>query len=271
MTRTIKASEIKPGMTVKFDLDGWRVDGTVSRVEPVTFGVDFYSTQGLEMTLGEDAPVTVLAEPAPAQPEEPRWIAARAKVGDRRFFTVDESDRPWRKADCMGHIFPYRYSWSDVCSLGQVTVIPDQGWTVPADSPEVPERIEEWDTWDDVPEGVVVTVPGLFCHYRKNQGAVEFSDPDDDPDWTEPGVRTMPRDYGPWTRVTDDAPEVPERIEEWPEWDKHLRAYEWRDQDGRPWIYSRTHGRWYNFSRTAISKLVTDEPKFGPWTRVSDA
>lgn len=69
------------------------------------------------------------------------------------------------------------------------------------DTLEVPERINEWGTWDDVPEGVVVTVPGLFCHYRKNQGVVEFSDPDDDPDWTEPGVRTMPRGYGPWTRV----------------------------------------------------------------------
>ena len=70
---------------------------------------------------------------------------------------------------------------------------------------------------------------------------------------------------------TPTAPNVPERIEEWPEDDEHLRGYEWRDRDGRPWVYSRTHGRWYTFSSTAISKLVTDEPKFGPWTRVTDA
>lgn len=35
-------------------------------------------------------------------------------------------------------------TWAEVCALGQVTVVPDQGWTVPAETPEVPERIEEW-------------------------------------------------------------------------------------------------------------------------------
>lgn len=82
---------------------------------------------------------------------------------------------------------------------------------------------------------------------------------DADPSWTLPA------------QVKVEVPAVPERIEEWPEDDEHLRGYEWRDRDGRPWVYSRTHGRWYTFSSTAISKLVTDEPKFGPWTRVTDA
>ena len=201
MTRTIKASEVKPGMTIQFNLDGWEVKGAVSRVEPVTFGLDFYSTQGVEMTLGEDTPVTVLAEP---QPEEPVTLCARIVVAGRKIYRWTEDPKePWPWRGEALNLDPVLWSWGQLCGLGHVTVIPDQGWTVPDDTPEVPERIEEWDTWDDVPEGVVVTVPGLFCHYRKNQGAVEFSDPDDDPEWTEPGVRAMPRGYGPWTRVTD--------------------------------------------------------------------
>ena len=81
---------------------------------------------------------------------------------------------------------------------------------------------------------------------------------DADPSWTLPAQVKV-------------APVVPERIEEWPKNDEHLRAYEWQDRDGRPWVYSRTHEHWYNFSSSAISKLVTDEPQFGPWTRVTDA
>lgn len=153
-----------------------------------------YTDQSFEMSLDLDAPVTVLAEP---QPEEPTEFGARVVAGGCQFVLVNTALHQW--SDITGLWNP----WREVCARGPVTVIPDQRWTVPADTPEVPERIEEWDTWDDVPEGVVVTVPGLFCHYRKNQGAVEFSDPDDDPEWTEPGVRAMPRGYGPWTRVAD--------------------------------------------------------------------
>lgn len=81
---------------------------------------------------------------------------------------------------------------------------------------------------------------------------------DADPSWTAP-------------EQTHDTPEVPDRIAEWPEDDTALRNYEWRDRDGRPWLYSKTHGNWYNFSGSAISQMVTEAPKFGPWTRVTDA
>ena len=30
-----------------------------------------------------------------------------------------------------------------------MTVVPDQGWTVPAETPEVPDRIEEWPEDDE--------------------------------------------------------------------------------------------------------------------------
>ena len=192
MTRTIKVSEVRPGMEVQFDLSGWDVKGTVATVDVRPHAVWIYTEKWCEMSLDLDSPVTVLSEP---HPEEPTAFGARVVAGGYEFLLSHGGRRSW-KARLDGK----RYAWTDLCEMGSVAVI------------------------------------------------------DATPSWTVP-----------------ETPEVPERIEEWPEWDKHLRAYEWRDHDGRPWIYSRTHGRWYNFSRTAISKLVTDEPKFGPWTRATDA
>lgn len=195
MTRTITPAEIKPGMTIRFDLEGWDVKGTVARMHRRPQGMWLYTDQSFELSLDLDAPVTVLSEP---QPAEPTAFGARVVAGGYEFLLSHGGRRSW-KARLDGK----RYAWTDLCEMGSVAVIDaTPSWTVP-ETPEVPERIEEWDTWDDVPEGVVVTVPGLFCHYRKNQGAIEFSDPDDDPEWTEPGVRAMPRGYGPWTRATD--------------------------------------------------------------------
>lgn len=196
MTRTIKAAEVKPGMNIRFDLEGWDVKGTVARMHRRPQGMWLYTDQSFELSLDLDAPVTVLSEP---QPAEPTAFGARVVAGDLRFVRGRGPVWPWTES-LNGEL----YDWGNVCDEGPVTVIDaDPSWAVPADTPEVPERIEEWDTWEDVPEGVVVTAPGLFCHYRKNQGAIEFSDPDDDPEWTEPGVRAMPRGYGPWTRATD--------------------------------------------------------------------
>lgn len=196
--RQIKASEIKPGMTIR-----WETQVEIKSTTECNGvgGVLISGDNRITEYLASDAKVTVLSEPAPVQPEEPTEFGAKVRVRKGRFVRLVEGDagfRVWFEEGTESW-----WTWDDLCEMGPVTVVPDQGWTVPADSPEVPERIEEWDTWDDVPEGVVVTVPGLFCHYRKNQGVVEFSDPDDDPDWTEPGVRAMPRDYGPWTRATD--------------------------------------------------------------------
>lgn len=192
MTRTIKASEIKPGMEIEIATTRKM---TVNRV--FTWGDshrELRDDSGHVARVNADARIKVLKEP---QPEEPTEFGARVVAGGCQFVLVNTALHQW--SDITGLWNP----WREVCARGPVTVIPDQGWTVPADTPEVPDRIEEWGAWDDVPEGVVVTVPGLFCHYRKNQGVIEFSDPDDDPEWTEPGVRAMPRGYGPWTRVTD--------------------------------------------------------------------
>ena len=203
--RQITAAEVNPGMEVQFDLEGWDVKGTVATVKVRPSAVWIYTEKWCEMPLNLDSPVTVLAEP---QPEEPVTLCARIVVAGRKIYRWTEDPKePWPWRGEALNVDPVLWSWGQLCGLGPVTVIDAApSWTVPeqaTETPVVPERIEEWHTWADVPEGVAVTAPGLFCHYRKNQGAIEFSDPDDDPDWTEPGARAMPRGYGPWTRATD--------------------------------------------------------------------
>lgn len=197
--RQIKPSEVKPGMTIRWETE-MKIKGATERngVGGVLIWDDNQTTEYLD----SDAQITVLSEPAPPQPEEPRWIAARAKVGDYRFFRVDESGQPWRKVDCMGHIFPYQYSWSEVCSLGPVTVILDLGWTVPDDTPEVPD--------------------------------------------------------------------VPDRIEEWPEDDTALRPYPWRDRGGYTWKWLATVSGWECYDELD-DYVESGVPSYGPWTRVTDA
>lgn len=200
----IKASEVKPGMEVEWTQAGVTrkcVAETVDSSSP-RYGVNLHTSEGGLVHIPGNAEVTVLAEPAPPKPEEPRWVAARAKLRDYRFFRVDESDRPWRKADCMGRVFPYRYSWRDVCSLGPVTVVPDQGWTVPDDTPEVPD--------------------------------------------------------------------VPDRIEEWPEDDTALRPYPWRDRGGYTWKWLATVSGWECYDELD-DYVESGVPSYGPWTRVTDA
>ena len=207
MTRTIKASGVKPGMEVRWDSGGITYQCKVDEVNPsISSGfVILDVVGGSKICVRETLSVTVLPDP---QPEELTEFGAMVIAGGfpalRTQGGADEIDPhagPWRVR--MGRDTWRDLTWDELCSMGPVQVVPDQGWTVPADTPEVPERIEEWDTWEDVPAGVAVTAPGLFCHYRKNQGVVEFSGTKEDPDWTKFGVRYMSRRYGPWTRVTD--------------------------------------------------------------------
>ena len=203
MTRTIKASGVKPGMEVRWDSGGITYQCKVGGLFPsITSGlVSVEAAGGGYIPLSRTQPVTVLSEPAPPQPEEPTEFGARVVVDGQRFLRAPEEEGdPWPWLEEKVGVW---HDWDGLLRLGPVTVVPDQGWTVPTDTPEVPERIEEWDTWEDVPEGVAVTSPDLFCHYRKNQGVVEVSYPKQDPDWAKFGVRYMSRRYGPWTRVTD--------------------------------------------------------------------
>lgn len=88
-----------------------------------------------------DIPVTVLSE---TLPEEPITFGARVTAGGLRFVRGYDADWPW-----IDSLDGELYDWVHLCEMGPVTVIPDQGWEVPVESPKVPELIEEWPDNDE--------------------------------------------------------------------------------------------------------------------------
>lgn len=80
------------------------------------------------------------------------------------------------------------------------------------------------------------------------------------PSWTLPAQAT-------------ETPVVPERIEEWPEADEHLRKHKWRDMDGDTWTWAKAEDKWECRSRADIRMGASRRPGswFGPFTRVTDA
>lgn len=188
--RQIKANEVKPGMEIEIVTTRKMTVDRVSAWDDSDW--ELSDDSGHVARVNADAKITVLSEP---HPEEPRWIAARAKLRDYRFFRVDESDRPWRKADCMGRASSHRYSWSEICSLGPVQVIPDQGWTAPDEStPEVPEKLYVWPENDEHLRGHKwCDNDGDTAQYIN--GAWRYLWP------SGPGfAHAAPLENGPWTR-----------------------------------------------------------------------
>lgn len=76
-----------------------------------------------------------------------------------------------------------------------------------------------------------------------------------------------------WT--VPDTPEVPERIEEWPANNEHLRGHRWRDRDGDVWFFDDTLTSGGSCWRLAVSDIRRGAPFAwpigGPWERVTDA
>lgn len=201
MTRIIKASEVKPGMTIRAEYLGVTKELTVSYIDPVrdTGGAEARTGLGGFVYLSGRKPVTVLSEPAPTQPEEPTEFGARVVVDGRRFLRSPEDrvdSQPWLEEN-EG---TWR-DWEELTYLGPVTVIPDQGWAVPG------------------------------------------------------------------------TPEVPDRIEEWPESDEHLRPYPWRDRDGDTWTWAKAQATWVCRDHRGDSQMARSRPSswHAPFTRVTDA
>ena len=196
MTRTIKASEVKPGMEVEF---------TLTRRMTIRKNVEGdYSERELEdvsgniVFVGADTPVTVVSEP---QPEEPTEFGARVRGGDddEHYVRTGNGRYPWGRDDgCL-------FTWAEVCEMGPVTVVPDQGWKVPAE--------------------------------------------------------------------TELTPEVPERIEEWPENDEHLRPYSWQDLEGDTWTWAKAQAEWecHDDRNDYLTAGSRPSPRFAPFVRVTDA
>lgn len=90
----------------------------------------------------------------------------------------------------------YRWTWDDLCEMGPVTVIPDQGWTVPADTSVVPERIEEWPEDDTA----LRPHPWRDCNGRVwRYGFIGSA-----AGWSYDGALSWDKPLpGPWTRETD--------------------------------------------------------------------
>ena len=101
----------------------------------------------------------------------------------------------------------------------------------------------------------------MWVNWRDVCALGEVTVIDADPSWTLPAQVKV-------------APVVPERIEEWPERDEHLRAYQWRDCYGVRWHSERraldTPDSWVA-RLPGGRRLDFEKPTRGPWTRVADA
>ena len=187
--KQIKASEIKPGMTIRWGRWDISYQCTLTRVERFNGGpgVQEETRQGKTVFLRGDEDVLVVKEPP--QPEEPTEFGARVVVKGRRFLRspedkcdvqawLEEGDGIWR-------------DWDELCAMGPVTVIPDR------------IEIGEWPVDDD----------GLKAYrWRDRFGFIWHSERRalDFPDlWVTSlrgptgRVETTKPTRGPWTRVTD--------------------------------------------------------------------
>ena len=201
--RQIKASEVKPGMEVEWTQAGVTrkcVAETVDSASP-RYGVNLHTSEGGLVHIPGNAEVTVLSEPAPVQPEEPVTLCARIVVAGRKIYRWTEDPKePWPWRGEALNVDPVLWSWGQLCGLGQVTII------------------------------------------------------DADPSWTVP-----------------DTPEVPERIEEWPEDDTALRKHKWREHCGYTWMWVATASEWECYDEVGNYVASGWRPSCGPWTRVTDA
>ena len=90
MTRTIKVSEVRPGMEVQWTSLGItrRCTGEVVDAGSPRDGVNLRTSEGGAVHIPGDAEVTVLTEP---QPEEPTEFGARVVAGGCQFVLVNLS------------------------------------------------------------------------------------------------------------------------------------------------------------------------------------
>lgn len=206
--RQIKASAVKPGMTIRWD-DGYGVQEiTPSKVVPLDMrtlpATILEGDCGVWRATDSDRLVTVLSEPAEPQPEEPVTLCARIVVAGRKIYRWTEDPKePWPWRGEALNVDPVLWSWGQLCGLGPVTVVDAApSWTAPEqthDTPEVPNTVHVW------PENDTALRP---YPWRDRDGgtwkwlttASEWECYDESGYYLQSGGRPF---YGPWTRVTD--------------------------------------------------------------------
>ena len=124
MTRMITAQQVKPGMKIKFERNGWEYAADVHLVG----GVDDPSMDSVLVwakvksgvcgdveAIDKRETVTVLEE---AQPDEPKKPGSLVVVEGAQFIRCDNSDLSWRQVDAGRWFF-----WDDLRAMGQIRVV----------------------------------------------------------------------------------------------------------------------------------------------------
>lgn len=162
MTRTIKAKDILPGMTIRWGSGDVSCQCTLSRVERFNDAQDVQGeTRHRQIVLIQgDKDVLVVKEP---QPPEPTAFGACVEVAGVKYVRCDDDELEWKGIEVFGW-----WRWSELCDKGQVTVInPDPFANTEPREPRV------WDRWEDVPQMTAVRVQGLESLFRKRGCDVE--------------------------------------------------------------------------------------------------
>lgn len=197
MSRTIKASEVTPGMKIQWEVDDSVIQTYAKAVKRVERGARMEITTRTDAFwyICSDIPVTVLSEPLP---EEPTTFGARVMAGGLMFVRGIHHERPW-----MVSLDGELYDWNDLCKLGSVAVIEAEPyWEIPTDvdsDSEVPKRIKEWPEndehlrdhkWSDERGDIWSSWSGKWGYQVYGGKWIPLLD------------ATRPFD-GPWIRVTD--------------------------------------------------------------------
>lgn len=163
MTRTIKAKDIKPGMTIRWG------EGDVSHQCPLA-GVERFNNdqdvqgntpQGQVVLLHRDDDVLVVKEPPrPAEPTEFGVMVTVDGCPAVRVSARGSEPGIWA-LEPVGRTPLYK-TWAELLELGEVKI--------PGERPTDDAAPITWARWEDIPVGVPVEHPGLCRTYRKISG-----------------------------------------------------------------------------------------------------
>lgn len=125
--RTIKAKDIKCGMTIEWASKGLTKKAVVKGVglSPKSLEVIINVAEGYVHYLDYISDVTVVEEPKDNQPPEPTALGARVLVNGMELVRLNNNKSPWYHLD--GSVFGF--SWNGLCGMGQVIVVDaDPSW-----------------------------------------------------------------------------------------------------------------------------------------------